>query len=361
MKDHTPPAQSSSTASTQENHDAYEWMIVHVVLPDTPAASQPRGSGGAIAGEKEKSAATSVFKRSSTTILEKIRADFNIASKSAPDRVAQIRLKKERVPQRMLPAAGSVTSSIVETQQEHDGAWTDIITKFKTLILSSFDLRVGQYEEDIRKNDAQRSFPGWNFNTFFVLKEGLARGFESVGLVDDALLGYDELSIGLDTVIRDQASEGSGLQMLSYSEDLYEQAVKVLETSQDGDGSKDGTQVQFHDDKPINAQRKDYRGLILANNISIFDFRVYIFARQMSILLRMGNSQSARTDLANKIQPRPNASITQRSVDDSHLGTRSGGQSTDSEDLLSLAELCTRALNFITFAGRLLRDDLLHG
>ncbi|KAF3000895.1 hypothetical protein E8E13_008046 [Curvularia kusanoi] len=360
IKDHTPPAQSS-TASTSENHDAYEWMIVHVVLPDTPAASQPRGSGSATTGEKEKGGATSVFKRTSTTILEKIRADFNIASKSAPDRVAQVRLKKERVPPQMLPAAGAATpSSAPETPQEHEGAWTDVITKFKTLILSSFDLRVSQYEEDIRKNDAQRSLPGWNFNTFFVLKEGLARGFESAGLVDDALLGYDELSIGLDTVLRDQANDGSTLQMLSYSEDLYQQAVKISEQSKDNDTASDN-HLQFHDDKPIDAQKKDYRGLILANNISIFEFRVYIFARQMSILLRMGNSQSARADLANKIQPRPNASVSQKSMDDSHLGTRSSGQAADSEDLLSLAELCTRALNFVTFAGRLLREDLLNG
>ncbi|KZM24588.1 hypothetical protein ST47_g4319 [Ascochyta rabiei] len=360
MKDHTPPAQSSS-ASTQENHDAYEWMIIHVVLPDTPAASQPRGSGSAAIGEKEKGGTASVFKRASTTILEKIRADFNIASKSAPDRIAQVRLKKERVPPQMLPAAGSVTApSAAETQQEHDGAWTDVITKFKILILSSFDLRVSQYEEDIRKNDAQRSFPGWNFNTFFVLKEGLARGFESAGLVDDALLGYDELSIGLDTVIQDQTNDGSALQMLGHSEDLYEQVVKVLEQSQE-EHSNSEDYVHFHDDKPIDAQKKDYRGLILANNISIFEFRVYIFARQMSILLRMGNSQSARADLANKLQPRPNASVTQKSVDDSHLGTRSSGQAVDTEDLLSLAELCTRALNFITFAGRLLREDLTNG
>jgi hypothetical protein len=360
IKDHTPPAQSSS-ASSQENHDAYEWMIIHVVLPDTAAASQPRGSGNAVTGDKEKTGATSVFKRTSTTILEKIRADFNIASKSAPDRVAQIRLKKERVPPQMLPAAGSVTSpGAPETQQEHDGAWTDVITKFKTLILSSFDLRVSQYEEDIRKNDSQRSLPGWNFNTFFVLKEGLARGFESAGLIDDALLGYDELSIGLDSVIRDQANDGSVLQMLSHSEDLYQQAVKVSEQSQGAD-SNDGGPVQFHDEKPIDATKKDYRGLILANNISIFEFRVYIFARQMSILLRMGNSQSARADLANKPQPRPNASVNQRSLDDSHLGTSSGGGIPDSEDLLSLAELCTRALNFITFAGRLLREDLING
>ena len=44
VKAHTPPSQSSSSSNTGENHDAFEWMILHVVLPDTPAAAQPRAS-----------------------------------------------------------------------------------------------------------------------------------------------------------------------------------------------------------------------------------------------------------------------------------------------------------------------------
>ncbi|KAH7073485.1 TMEM1 family protein-like protein [Paraphoma chrysanthemicola] len=362
VKEHTPPSQSSSS-STQENHDAYEWMIVHVVVPDTPAASQPRGSSNSTTGEKEKSGSTSRWARGTTTLLEKLRADFNISSKTAPDRIAQIRLQKERVPPHMLPAPAPVTSPpIAESPQEQDRAWSDVIAKFKTLILLSFDLRVSQYEEDIRKNDAQRSFPGWNFNTFFILKEGLARGFESVGLVEDALLGYDELSVGLDTVIRDQATDDmQGGSILKHSEDLYEHAQEVSKHFEKDTESSADTKTCLHDDQPINAQKKDYRGLILANNISIFDFRLYIFARQMSLLLRLGNSQSARSDLAAKLQPRPNASVQQRSVDDSNLGMKSGEQPGSNEDLYSLAELCSRALNFITFAARLLRDDLVIG
>jgi hypothetical protein len=364
VKDHTLPSQSSSdtTTSTQKNNDAYEWMILHVVVPETPAASQPRGSSSSTTGEKEKTGPTSRWTRGTTTLLEKLRADFNIASKSAPDRVAQIRVPKERVPPHMLPAPAPVTSPpITESPQEQDRAWSDVIAKLKVLILLSFDLRVSQYEEDIRKNDAQRSFPGWNFNTFFILKEGLARGFESVGLVEDALLGYDELSIGLDSVIRDQSNEQTqGSVLLSYSDDLYQTATGMLQRSE-SDGSTNVPQPLIHDDKPINAKKKDYRGLILANNISIFDFRLYIFARQMFLLLRLGNSVSARSDLAAKLQPRPNADVLQRSADDSGIGMKSGSQANDSEDLFSLAELCSRALDFITFAGRLLRDDLISG
>ncbi|XP_014553540.1 hypothetical protein COCVIDRAFT_107443 [Bipolaris victoriae FI3] len=362
VKDHTPPSQSS-TATNQENHDAYEWLILHVVVPNTPAASQPRGSASASTGEKEKTGAASRWTRGTTTLLEKLRADFNVSSKSAPDRVAQIRVPKERVPPHMLPPAGPASSpAISESPQEQERAWQDVISRFKVLILLSFDLRVSQYEEDIRKNDAQRSFPGWNFNTFFILKEGLARGFESVGLVEDALLVYDELSIGLDSVIRDQATEqAQGSVLLGYSDDIYQKAAELAKQEGKNDADSNSSQLAIHDDSPINALRKDYRGLILANNISVFDFRVYIFARQMSLLLRLGNSISARSDLATKLQTRSKAGVIQQSTDDSAIGMKSGGQAQDAEDLFSLADLCTRALNFITFAGRLLRDDLING
>jgi hypothetical protein len=358
VKENTPPSQSS-TSSTTENHDAHEWMIIHVVIPDTPAASQPRGSSSSTTGEKEKTAATSRWARGTTTLLEKLRADFNISSKTAPDRVSQIRVQKERVPPHLLPAPAPVNSpSIAESPQEQERAWADVIAKFKILILLSFDLRVSQYEENIRKNEEKRSFPGWNFNTFFMLKEGLARGFESVGLVEDALLGYDELSVGLDTVIRDQAKdEAQGSVIMRHSEDLYTKAREILEQSQtDGDASQD-SKTQLHDDQPISVRKKDYRDLILGNKISIFDFRSYVFARQMSLLLRLGNSQSARSDLATKLQPHPQ----QRTVDDSNIGLRSGQQTNNTEDLFSLSELCSRALNFITFAARLLREDIING
>lgn len=349
VKEHTPPSQSSSSSSTLENHDAFEWMVLHVVLPDTPAASQPRGSSGSAGGEKEKSG--SRWARGTTTLLEKLRADFNVSSKSAPDRIAQIRLPKERVPPHMLPTPAPVASPpVAESPQDQDRAWSDVISRFKTLILLSFDLRVSQYEDDIRKNEAKRSFPGWNFNTFFILKEGLARGFESVGLVEDALLGYDELSVGLDTVIRDQAGDATqGSVILRHSEDLFKEASAMMQKSEDGDA---GRPVQLHDDHPINAHKKDYRALILANDISIFDFQVYIFARQMSLLLRLGNSLSSQSDLAAKLQPRPGDEGTGGSKDD---------QSNSAEDLYSFAELCSRSLNFVTFAARLLRDDLMEG
>ena len=38
----------------------------------------------------------------------------------------------------------------------------------------------------------------------------------------------------------------------------------------------------------LDLSHKDYRSLILANNISLFDFRIYLFARQVFLLTLMG-------------------------------------------------------------------------
>lgn len=57
-----------------------------------------------------------------------------------------------------------------------------------------------------------------------MLREGLARGFVSVGLNDDSLVGYIELSFGIDAIIQKQAAAGSskvsGSLTLAYTKDL---------------------------------------------------------------------------------------------------------------------------------------------
>src|SRR3569833_61715 len=225
--------------------------------------------------------------------MEKLRSDFNGSSKTTFDSIAQIRIVIYDVPYDMLPSVvPALPSGYVETEKDAEYAWQDLIDKLKASILSSFDLRVLQYEEDIREKDSQRSLPGWNFCTFFVLKEGLARGFESVGLVEDALVGYDELSVGLDTVIKEQVAadpaEARGGSLLNYTEDLRtaaRRAVSLAATgSADADEDEETVDLQSTDrplerieDIPISFTKKPYRDMILANNVSIFDFRCYIF------------------------------------------------------------------------------------
>ncbi|KAK4100426.1 hypothetical protein N658DRAFT_559703 [Parathielavia hyrcaniae] len=357
------------SGSTAENHDAFEWLIIHVALPNSTAATQPRVSGKAPDSSSDAKTA-SRWRGGSSTLLEKMRADFNGSSKGAVDRVRQIRIGINDVPYNMLPrVVPAVPTGYTETEHDAEVAWTDLIAKCKELILSSFDGRVSQYEEDIKERDAQRSLPGWNFCTFFILKEGLARGFESVGLVEDALVVYDELSVGLDNIIKEQAMAGSaethGGALLSYTEDLKELAQKALAEIAGGQLEFDEEEAvdlqsagkkraETFDSIPISSSRKSYRDLILANNVSLFDFRCYIFSRQIALLLRLANAWSTREELLAKLKEQQE--LVPRGV---APRTPMLKMTEEPELLLHLAEICKRTLEFVPAVSAVMRADIV--
>ncbi|KAL4915101.1 trafficking protein particle complex subunit 10 [Aspergillus aurantiobrunneus] len=321
IKMHGSSSTSSASATSQEKHDAFEWLILHVIQD---------GDG------TEKVAPTSKWGRTTTTVLEKVKADFNGSSKSAIDRVAQLRLPKP---------GSSQKSPELPDQIE------DFVEKVKNGILASFDLRVAQYEEDIKEKDSQRSLPGWNFCTFFILKEGLARGFENVGLFEDALVGYDELAVGLDAAIQEQL-EGSGEQhgsaFLTHSQDWRERAKAALDARKDTK-NPDGDDEEVAPipdidpaDFPIDPAKKSYRDMILSSNISVFDFRTYVFSRQLTLLLRASRAPLLVTE---------ELDVTEKP----------GNEKKKPEDLMLLAEVCERATEFISLAARTLRSDLEGG
>ena len=349
VKDNTPPSQSSTSLNKQENHDAFEWLIIHI-LPASigEAASRPPSVGRT---ESEKKQSSSRWpSRSSSSVIEKIRADFNGTSKSAVDRVAQVEV------------AGSPDHNLGQTQlrsQDDINGWEDLVSKMRSQILASFDLRVNQYEEDIRDKEAQRNIPGWNFHTFFILKEGLFRGFESVGLTEDALTGYHELAAGLNAIVdgqrRGDAAEGQASLFSDSTEDLIEafQLAERYNTS---------TRTSWQE-KPhvvdlgaslLNTDRKPFRDLILANKISSFDFQNYVFARQVSLLLR----------LADVIVQDHHPPVGAKGGSDEHsdVGMRFlKSRSKDRENLIILAEVAQRSSTFISTVASVIRNDIRFG
>jgi trafficking protein particle complex subunit 10 len=346
IKNHTTPIDSKKSSNNQEHHDAFEWMIVHVVLPDTTAASEPRTSKFASTSLGTTDSTDSVSSKSkwpgksSSTIYEKLLADFNSSSKSPIDRVVQVRLPKmgqNKIPSVLSPAD-------IEEQ------WQDLVEKLKVTILASFDTRVAQYEEDIKERDAQRSLPGWNFCTFFVLKEGLAKGFENVGLLDDAMAGYDELSAGLDAVVKEQAMRDEGDQgtLLPFSKEMKDKLrVALGQLRSEGEVSDEGTS-DFASDwlfqidpktRPFDTRRKNYQDLILSNEVSALDLRTYIFSRQLELLRRRSGATLSTSRDSTDIQSRPS----------SVGGTGS---------MQMLAEIGLRGVNFINLAARAMRRDL---
>lgn len=321
----------------REKHDAFEWMILHVVVPDTVAASEPRWRESSRDPDELKERPKSKANwpgKSTRTVFDKLRADFNESSKNGPDRIAQIRLLKNQVPPDLLPTP-AIAQTLGESSQERENAWADLVTKLKGLILLPFDARVRQYEDDIAAQEARRALPGWNFCTFFIHKEGLAKALESMGLVEDALAIYDELSVGLETTVRDIASgnaEGTATTFAATTTDATERIIGRSSSKENGVAGKAPEQAQ----KAPALFEKDYRGEIVRSQISVFDFCCYLFSRQKALILRLAGAQVARSEFGSKF--------------------KEGG-----EDLVLLAEVCWRALSFIQSSARALRQDQING
>ena len=355
VKENTPPAQKSSKVNNQENHDAFEWLIVHVVATGSNANNAPQPDGRASS------------KHSPAQLVEKIRTDFNGTSKSAVDRVAQIQINEEL----------SAGPPLGQGPEDGDTGWGDLIFKLKSLILSSFDHRVRQYEEDIKEKESQRSLPGWNFNTFFVLKEGLAKGFESVGLVEDALTGYHELSVGLSSVTEARTVEHSAAPpadtLRTYTEELlqqYDVASQKQSTLSNGASEDDvshSTQIASLEpainlgDSIFDTSRKPFRELILANKLSAFDFQCYIFARQVPLLLRLASASSLN-------QLHSIMSKSEDAFDKDKIPSQAADPlprlepiEAEADNLLKLAEICELAVQFISYTSNTMRDDLWAG
>ncbi|KAK4046679.1 hypothetical protein OIV83_005882 [Microbotryomycetes sp. JL201] len=171
-------------------------------------------------------------------VIDKIKADFNTTKRDRCIQVAQ--------------AASA----------EDPTAWAEFQNKLKEAIVATFDSNVSLYEEDIRRADSQRQLEGWQYLPFFRQKEALADSFEAMTLVEDALIQYDEL------------------------EALFFQALKERENA----GLQDMGRLAVGDDASplLSLTKKPYKRLIQSDAISVFDFRVYLFARQAGLLFMLG-------------------------------------------------------------------------
>lgn len=205
--------------------DPTEWLIVHYV---------PKGS---------KSYTGNRFR---SGVFDKIKADFNSGSKK--DRCLQIRYGM---------------SSEIESME----LWSEITTRIKEGVLEAFGRRAELYQEEITKLEAKRNILGWNFGTFFVMKEGLALSFENISLFEDALLLYDDLEMAFNNF-----STKSMPFLISIGFEAAPVPISVL---------------SLYDNV------SQVRNAILKSEISLFDFHCYLFSRQALLLLYISNSSSA--------------------------------------------------------------------
>lgn len=109
-------------------------------------------------------------------------------------------------------------------------------------------------------------------NELSMTQESLANSFEGVTLFEDAYAQYEELETSFYHVVKERN--------LSWFGTLINPAK--------GD-----------DSSPLLAtSKKAYRELIIANTISVFDFRIYLLSRQCELLAQRGRI----TEISNRAQ-----------------------------------------------------------
>lgn len=204
--------------------NVYDWMLVAVECPE------PRRTNKA-----------KLLPRA--TVYDRMRADF--PSKTS-DRCCQL-----VDPQR--------------SDWRSADSWQGLLGRLRQLLLHACGRHLGRYEDLVRQQREQRTLPQWSFLRFFFLQEELAFVLEMLGVHEEALVQYDELDALFTQFVINSASGDS-------PEWLTQLAAVGCE-------SWAGLRL---------AGRSRDRPLLLAGRGSLLQLRTYLFSRQCTLLLRLG-------------------------------------------------------------------------
>lgn len=117
----------------------------------------------------------------------------------------------------------------------------------------------------------------------------MASSFEGMGLIEDALVQYDELEASFFQALK-------GMQIgLCGRRFRFAAHFSLPEKNLSWFGQLGGTALNDDSAPLLSVTKKPYRDLILSNTISVFDFRSYLLARQCSLLARLGKISDAAT------------------------------------------------------------------
>eukprot|EP00177_Eucheuma_denticulatum_P003499 GFKZ01006332.1.p1 GENE.GFKZ01006332.1~~GFKZ01006332.1.p1 ORF type:complete len:1409 (+),score=208.09 GFKZ01006332.1:194-4420(+) len=142
------------------------------------------------------------------------------------------------------------------THLHHSPTHQDLLVRLRECAREGAEARVRAYEEEVAKNYVNRASPGWSFGEFFVLKEGMAFVFVQLGRRDVAVRFYDELQV--------LVNELEDVEKMVFCDKPATEAAKAVG----------------------NPFQKDCRSLLIAASITEIDLRIYLFARQLWLLLK---------------------------------------------------------------------------
>ncbi|KDO25833.1 hypothetical protein SPRG_08777 [Saprolegnia parasitica CBS 223.65] len=222
-----------------------EWLVLYVPL-GTQATSST--AAAATVASRGLSAFGTSFRDSSKVyrkIFDKLRADFSDKNDRL-DRLCKIEVLE----------GNTVVGAAPGQQPQHEAQWSELLLKLKTCIMEAFETRCCEYEEELRLLDAKRSLSGWDFSSFFQVKESLALLYSQASLYDDALRHYDELEAIFMTL-----------------DDAAQNDLPALEATD-----------AIFSSSPFEIDLVVVRMSIAVNAASPLHVRLYLFCRQVAIL-----------------------------------------------------------------------------
>ncbi|KAI9502137.1 hypothetical protein BX070DRAFT_226814 [Coemansia spiralis] len=206
-----------------------EWVIIY--LPST--------------AEVQRMATTSKFLNMRASVFDKLKSDFQ--TKKDIEHVVMLR------------------SDAIES-------WNAVFLVIRERVVQALEDRVAGMAEEIRRLDANRLMPGWNYCKFFIVKEGLVNMYRLMGLRSEALAQYDELEA-------------------VFSQLLDSHRLSWFSKFGGGQPGDDFTDL-------LDEKRKPYHKQMAENSITMFDFRIYLLGRQCQLLIDLEDY----TELVNRAQ-----------------------------------------------------------
>ncbi len=154
------------------------WLILYIGVTNRHASSPEKGS-----------------EAMHSKVFGWLSADFYV--KSPGDRTCFVPVciddsEKEKPPVQQPEQQQQVQQRV----QDYDLAkrWNGLATQIGTVIVNTFNDRLRMYESDLSLLDEKRMDPEWNFSQFFLVKDALALMLRQLGLNTEALLKYQELA-----------------------------------------------------------------------------------------------------------------------------------------------------------------------
>ncbi|KAK0168748.1 hypothetical protein PV327_002518 [Microctonus hyperodae] len=176
-----------------------------------------------------------------TTVLDKVRSDF--ATKLG-DRCLSV-------------------INPIKSESRSAESWRGLISRIRHFMLTAYDKTLSRFEEIIRNQRERRNEVSWNFCRYFLLQEELAFVLEMLGIYDEALVQYDELDALFTQFILNSDIGETPAWLNTFQSPLNNWAGVNLKGN-----------IDFH-----------LRNSIAQCEISLLDFRSYLFGRQCAMLL----------------------------------------------------------------------------